>query len=160
MQIAENRVVTLNYTLKDNEGNIIDSADDGSFAYLHGAANIIPGLEHALQGKSAGEELSVTIEPEQGYGERNENMTQVVPRKMFETDDEIKIGMQFHAESPDGQPMTVTVIDVNDDEVTIDGNHPLAGTVLNFDLQILDIREATAEEQEHGHVHGAGSHQH
>ncbi len=160
MQIAENRVVTLNYTLKDNEGNIIDSADDGSFAYLHGAANIIPGLEHALQGKSAGEELSVTIEPEQGYGERNENMTQVVPRKMFETDDEIKIGMQFHAESPDGQPMTVTVIDVNDDEVTIDGNHPLAGTVLNFDLQILDIREATAEEQEHGHVHGAGGHQH
>ncbi len=160
MQIAENRVVTLNYTLKDNEGNIIDSADDGSFAYLHGAANIIPGLEHALQGKSAGEELSVTIEPEQGYGERNENMTQVVPRKMFETDDEIKIGMQFHAESPDGQPMTVTVIGVNDDEVTIDGNHPLAGTVLNFDLQILDIREATAEEQEHGHVHGAGGHQH
>lgn len=160
MQIAENRVITLNYTLKDNEGNIIDSADDGSFAYLHGAANIIPGLEHALLGKSAGDELSVTVEPAQGYGERNDSMTQVVPRKMFETDDEIQVGMQFHAESPDGQPMAVTVIKVDDDEVTIDGNHPLAGTVLNFDVKVLDIREATAEEQEHGHAHGEGGHKH
>ncbi len=160
MQIAENRVITLNYILKDDEGNIIDSAEDGSFAYLHGAANIIPGLEHALQGKSAGDELSVAIKPEQGYGERNEDMTQVVPRNMFDTDEEIKVGMQFHAESPDGQPLSVTVVNVSDSEVTIDGNHPLAGVNLNFDVKILEIREATEEELEHGHAHGAGGHPH
>ena len=160
MQIAENRVITLNYILKDDEGNIIDSAEDGSFAYLHGAANIIPGLEHALQGKSAGDELSVAIKPEQGYGERNEDMTQVVPRNMFDTDEEIKVGMQFHAESPDGQPLSVTVVNVSDSEVTIDGNHPLAGVNLNFDVKILEIREATEEELEHGHAHGADGHDH
>jgi len=160
MQIEDKRVATLNYILKDDEGNIIDSAEDGSFAYLHGAANIIPGLEHALLGKSAGDELSISIEPEQGYGERNENMTQVVPRDMFDTDEEIKVGMQFHAESPDGQPLSVTVINISDSEVTVDGNHPLAGVNLNFEVKILDIREATEEELEHGHVHGAGGHQH
>jgi len=160
MQIEDNRVATLNYTLKDDEGNIIDQAEDGSFVYLHGAANIIPGLEHALLGKSAGDELSVSIEPAQGYGERNENMTQTVPRNMFDTDDKIEVGMQFHAESPEGQPISVTVTAVNDDEVTIDGNHPLAGVNLNFDIKVLDIREATAEELEHGHVHGPGGHQH
>ncbi len=160
MQIVENRVITLNYILKDDEGNIIDSAEDGSFAYLHGAANIIPGLEHALLGKSAGDELSIAIEPNQGYGERNEDMSQVVPRDMFDTDEEIKIGMQFHAESPDGQPLSVTVTDISDKEVTVDGNHPLAGVNLNFEVKILDIREATEEELEHGHVHGAGGHDH
>lgn len=160
MQIAGNRVITLNYILKDDEGNIIDSAEDGSFAYLHGAANIIPGLEHALLGKSAGDKLSVAIEPEQGYGERNEDMTQVVPRNMFDTDEEIKVGMQFHAESPDGQPLSVTVTDISDSEVTVDGNHPLAGVNLNFYVKILEIREATEEEREHGHVHGAGGHPH
>jgi len=160
MQIEDNRVATLNYILKDDEGNIIDSAEDGSFAYLHGAANIIPGLEHALLGKSAGDELSIAIEPDQGYGERNADMTQVVPRDMFDTDEEIKIGMQFHAESPDGQPLSVTVTDISDKEVTVDGNHPLAGVNLNFEVKILDIREATEEEQEHGHVHGAGGHDH
>ena len=160
MQIADNRVITLNYTLKDDQGNIIDSSQDGSFAYLHGAANIIPGLESALLGKSAGDAFSVTIEPAQGYGERNEAMTQVVPRNMFETDAQIEVGMQFHAESPDGQPIQVTVIAVSDEDVTVDANHPLAGVNLNFDITVLDIREATAEEIEHGHVHGAGGHPH
>ncbi len=160
MQIADNRVITLNYTLKDDQGNIIDSSQDGSFAYLHGAANIIPGLESALLGKSAGDAFSVTIEPAQGYGERNEAMTQVVPRNMFETDAQIEVGMQFHAESPDGHPIQVTVVAVSDEDVTVDANHPLAGVNLNFDITVLDIREATAEEIEHGHVHGAGGHQH
>lgn len=160
MQIADNRVITLNYTLKDDQGNIIDSSQDGSFAYLHGAANIIPGLESALLGKSAGDAFSVTIEPAQGYGERNEAMTQVVPRNMFETDAQIEVGMQFHAESPDGHPIQVTVVAVSDEGVTVDANHPLAGVNLNFDITVLDIREATAEEIEHGHVHGAGGHQH
>ncbi len=160
MQIEDNRVATLNYILKDDEGNIIDSAEDGSFAYLHGAANIIPGLEHALLGKSAGDEFSIAIKPEQGYGERNEDMTQVVPRNMFDTDEDIKVGMQFHAESPDGQPLSVTVTNVSDSEVTVDGNHPLAGVNLNFEIKILEIREATEEELEHGHAHGVGGHNH
>ncbi len=160
MQIEDNRVAALNYILKDDEGNIIDSAEDGSFAYLHGAANIIPGLEHALLGKSAGDELSISIEPAQGYGERNEDMTQVVPHDMFDTDEDIKVGMQFHAESPDGQPLSVTVTNISDNEVTVDGNHPLAGVNLNFEVKILEIREATEEELEHGHAHAAGGHQH
>ncbi len=160
MQIEENRVATLNYTLKDDQGNIIDSAEDGSFAYLHGAANIIPGLEQALLGKSAGDEFSIRIEPALGYGERNDNMTQVVPSEMFETDDKIEIGMQFHAESPDGQPLSVTVVKITDDEITVDGNHPLAGTNLNFDVKVLEIREASQEELEHGHVHAPGGHSH
>ncbi len=160
MQIEENRVATLNYILKDDQDNIIDSAEDGSFAYLHGAANIIPGLEQALQGKSAGDEFSISIEPAQGYGERNDSMTQVVPRDMFESDEEIEVGMQFHAEAPDGQPLPVTVIKVTDEEITVDGNHPLAGVNLNFEIKVVEIREASKEELEHGHVHGAGGHQH
>ncbi|HEB56901.1 MAG TPA: peptidylprolyl isomerase [Gammaproteobacteria bacterium] len=160
MQIEENRVATLNYILKDDQGNVIDSAEDGSFAYLHGAANIIPGLEQALLGKSAGDEFSISIEPAQGYGERNDNMTQVVPRNMFESDEEIEIGMQFHAEGPDGNPLAVTVTQVTDDEITVDGNHPLAGVNLNFEIKVVEIREASKEELEHGHVHGAGGHPH
>ncbi len=160
MQIEENRVATLNYILKDDQGKVIDSAEDGNFAYLHGAANIIPGLEQALLGKSAGDAFSIRIEPAQGYGERNDSMTQVVPRDMFESDEKIEIGMQFHAESPDGQPLAVTIIKLTDDKITVDGNHPLAGTNLNFEVQVLEIREATEEELEHGHVHAAGGHAH
>ncbi|MCW9025417.1 MAG: peptidylprolyl isomerase [Gammaproteobacteria bacterium] len=160
MQITEKMVVTLNYTLKDDDGNVIDSAQDGSFTYLHGAANIIPGLENALIGKGEGDSLSVTIEPEEGYGERNDSMTQVVSRDLFEGDEEITVGMQFHAESPDGQPMTVSVAHIEGDDVTIDGNHPLAGVRLNFDVNVVGIREASAEEMEHGHVHGPDGHHH
>lgn len=160
MLIAENSVVTLNYTLKDDDGNIIDSAEDGSFAYLHGAANIIPGLENALSGKQEGDSLSVTIEPAEGYGERNDNLTQVVSRDLFEGDNEIAVGMQFHAESPDGQPITVTIAHIEGNDITIDGNHPLAGVRLNFDVNVVSIREASTEEIEHGHVHGPGGHHH
>ena len=160
MQITEKMVVTLNYTLKDDDGNVIDSAQDGSFAYLHGAANIIPGLENALTGKTEGDSLSVTIEPAEGYGERNDNMTQVVSRDLFEGDNEIAVGMQFHAESPEGHPITVTVAKIEGDDITIDGNHPLAGVRLNFDVSVVGVREASTEEIDHGHVHGPGGHHH
>lgn len=160
MRIEENRVATLNYTLKDDQGKVLDSAEDGGFAYLHGAANIVPGLEQALQGKSTGDEFSIRIEPAQGYGERDESMTQVVSRDMFDSDEKIKVGMQFHAESPDGQALAVTVIKISDNEIIVDGNHPLAGVQLNFEIKVLEIREASKVELEHGHVHAPGGHAH
>jgi FKBP-type peptidyl-prolyl cis-trans isomerase SlyD len=160
MTIAENKVVTLHYTLTDKEGTVIDKSDDGSFLYLHGASNIIPGLENALTGKKSGEELKVTVEPEDGYGVRDDARLESVPREMFPEDTEIEAGMQFHAEGPEGQMITVTVAGVEEDTVTIDGNHPLAGVQLNFDVKVVDVRDASAEELEHGHVHGPGGHHH
>ncbi|MGB5474119.1 MAG: peptidylprolyl isomerase [Gammaproteobacteria bacterium] len=160
MQIANNRVISIAYTLKDNDDNIIDQSDDGSFCYLHGASNIIPGLEDALTGKTAGEELSVSIPPEQGYGVREAERVQSVPREMFPADQEIQPGMQFHAQGPDGQAIVVMIAKVEDDTITVDGNHPLAGVQLNFDVRVIDIREATPEELEHGHVHGPDGHHH
>ena len=160
MKIAEKHVVTLNYTLKDNEDNIIDKSEDGSFCYLHGASNIIPGLENALTGKASGDELSVSVAPEEGYGPRDDARIQEVPRDAFPPDQSIEPGMQFNAEGPDGQAVMVTIAKVEGDSVTVDGNHPLAGVTLNFDVTIADIREASAEELEHGHVHGPGGHHH
>ena len=160
MQIEAQKVVTLNYTLTDNEGNLIDESKDGSFAYLHGASNIIPGLENALVGKTAGEALSVAVEPAEGYGDRDPEKTQSVPRNMFPEDTDIDVGMQFHAQGPNGETMVVTVAAVEDDSITVDGNHPLAGVALNFAVEIMDVREASAEELDHGHVHGANGHDH
>lgn len=160
MQIQPNSVVTLHYTLKDNDGNIIDQSDDGSFLYLHGAMNIIPGLENALSGKSAGDEISVKVSPEEGYGEKDPARIQEVPKEMFDNADEIQVGVQFHAQSPDGNAVVVTVVEVKDEAVVIDGNHALAGMDLNFDVKVVDVREASEEEISHGHVHGEHGHQH
>ena len=160
MQIEQNSVVTLHYTLKDNDGNIIDQSDDGSFLYLHGAMNIIPGLENALSGKSAGDEISVKVSPEEGYGEQDPQRIQEVPKEMFDNAAEIKPGVQFHAQGPDGNAVVVTVVEVKDEAVVIDGNHALAGMDLNFEVKVVDVREASAEEIEHGHVHGPGGHHH
>ncbi len=153
MQIENNKVATLHYTLKDNEGNILDQSEDGSFVYLHGALNIIPGLETALTGKTAGEELNVKVSPDDGYGVRSEEHMQEVPKEMFESDADIQVGMQFHAQGPDGQALMVTVAEIKDEAIVVDGNHPLAGMELNFDVKIIEVREASDEEMEHGHVH-------
>lgn len=160
MTIAQNKVVTLHYTLTDDAGTVIDKSDDGSFLYLHGASNIIPGLENALTGKTTGDELKVTVKPEEAYGVRDDARLESVPREMFPEDTEIEAGMQFHAEDPEGQTITVSVVDVTDDTVTVDGNHPLAGVQLNFDVKIVEVRDASAEEMEHGHVHGPHGHHH
>lgn len=160
MQIDSNSVVTLHYTLKDNDGAVIDQSEDGSFLYLHGAMNIIPGLENALTGKAAGDEFSVTIAPEEGYGAKDPERIQEVPKEMFEGNDEIQVGVQFHAQGPDGQAVVVTVIEVKDDVVVIDGNHALAGVDLNFDVKIVEVRAASEEEISHGHVHGPHGHDH
>lgn len=160
MQIDKNSVVTLAYTLTDNDKKVIDKSDDGSFCYLHGASNIIPGLENALTGKAAGDELTVTVQPEDGYGERNDEHMQEVGRDMFPADQELEEGMQFSAEGPDGQSLMLSITKIDGDKITVDGNHPLAGVVLNFDVKIMDIRTATSEELDHGHVHGPEGHAH
>ncbi len=160
MQIGDQKVVTLHYTLTDNDGRVIDKSEDGSFAYLHGASNIIPGLEDALTGKSAGEEMSVSVSPEQAYGLRDESMLQQVPKNMFEDASQIAVGTQFHAQGPNGETLVVTVMEVEDEHVVVDGNHPLAGVELNFDVKIIDVRDASEEEVQHGHVHGPGGHHH
>ena len=160
MLIAKHKVVILDYTLTDNDGNVLDQSQDGQFAYLHGAHNIIPGLETALNGKQSGDELKVSVSPDQGYGQRNDALTQVVPKAAFEGSDDIEVGQQFHAQTPEGRYVMITVTDIEGDQVTIDGNHPLAGVDLNFDVKVLEVRDATDEEVTHGHVHGPGGHHH
>ncbi|HED16085.1 MAG TPA: peptidylprolyl isomerase [Gammaproteobacteria bacterium] len=160
MEITDNKVVTLDYTLKDDAGKIIDQSENAEFVYLHGARNIIPGLENALAGKTAGIELDVTVAPADGYGERDESMLQVVSKDMFESADQITVGQQFHAQGPDEEVVTITVMEINDDQITIDGNHPLAGVQLSFAVSIIDVRDASDEEMEHGHAHGPDGHHH
>ena len=160
MKIEANKVVSIDYTLKDDDGNIVDSSSGSEpLVYLHGANNIIPGLESELNGKSIGEQISVRVPPEQAYGVRDDAKQQEVPRAMF-GDEEIKVGAQYHAAGPDGNHLTVTVVDVTNEDVTVDANHPLAGYHLNFDVKVVDVRDATAEELDHGHVHGPGGHHH
>jgi FKBP-type peptidyl-prolyl cis-trans isomerase SlyD len=160
MTIAENKVVTIEYTLKNDEGEVLDTSEGREpLVYLHGAQSIIPGLENALTGKVVGDSLTVRITPEDAYGARDDSMKQEVPREMFGEED-VEVGMQYHAQGPEGDMIVVTVIDANDTHVTVDGNHPLAGIHLNFDVAVKDIRDASAEELEHGHVHGEGGHHH
>jgi len=155
MKITADKVPTLNYTLKDNEGVIIDESNDASFVYLHGHSNIIPGLETALDGKSKGDSFSLVIEPKDAYGEYNPDITQVINRQAF-GDEKIEVGMQFHAEADNGHPVLITISEINGDDVTIDGNPPLAGVTLNYDVEVMDVRDATAEEISHGHIHAHG----
>lgn len=160
MQIANDVVALIEYTLTDDQGNVIDSSVGGEpLAYLHGAGNIIPGLESALEGKKVGDSLKVSVAPAEGYGEKDDSLLQVVPRSMFRGVDQIEVGMQFHAQTDYGMQV-ITVAKVEGDNVTVDGNHPLAGQNLNFDVKVVEVRAASAEELEHGHVHGAGGHHH
>ncbi len=159
MTITENKVVVLDYTLTDDNDQILDQSSDGQFAYLHGASNIIPGLENALADKKVGDNVKVKINPEEGYGQRDDKLIQDVSINMFESADQVKVGQQFHAQGEDGHAILITVTKVEDDTVTIDGNHPLAGENLNFDVTIVDIREATQDEISHGHAHH-GDHHH
>ena len=156
MQIGAKKVVTIDYTLKDNDGETIDESKNGEFSYLHGASNIIPGLENALSDKKAGENVSASIEPKDGYGEKEPSMVQVVPMDMFDAADQVIVGQSFHAEGDDGQDIMITVTKVDGDQVTIDGNHALAGVHLNFEVNIVEVRDATEQELEHGHVHNHG----
>lgn len=155
MIIAANKVVKMHYSVMDNDKNSIDNSFDGEpLIFIVGTGYLIQGLEDALQGKEAGDTLSVTVPPEQGYGERHDELMQAVPKSMFEGM-EIEVGMQFRASTDDGD-QSVMIIDIQKDEVIVDGNNPLAGITLNFDVEILEVRDATPDELAHGHVHGAG----
>ncbi|WP_213875252.1 peptidylprolyl isomerase [Pseudomonas sp. dw_358] len=161
MPIAANKAVSIDYTLTNDIGEVIDSSSGGApLVYLQGAGNIIPGLEKALEGKNVGDELTVTVEPEDAYGEYSAELVSTLSRSMFEGVDELEVGMQFHASAPDGQMQIVTIRDLDGDDVTVDGNHPLAGQKLTFQVKIVDVRDASQEEIAHGHVHGEGGHHH
>lgn len=158
--IADQKVVSLNFTVKDGEEQIIDSSEGGApLVYLHGQKNIIPGLEAALEGKAIGDEFDVTIEPEEGYGEYNEEILQVMPKEAFQGVETIEPGMVFTAQTQNG-PVQLAVTKIEGEEVTVDPNHPLAGKTLNFTGSVIEVRDATEEELAHGHVHGEGGHQH
>lgn len=160
MNISNNCVASFHYTLTDSTGKVLDSSEGQEpLSYLHGAGNIIPGLEKALVGKAVGDKLNVSVVAAEAYGERDDAMVQQLDSSMFSGIDQIEVGMEFHAETEHGLQV-VTVTGVEGDQVTIDGNHPLAGVDLNFDVEVTDVREATEDEIAHGHAHGAGGHHH
>lgn len=156
MPITRNSVVAFAYTLTDDSGEVIDSADtQNPLAYLHGHSQLIPGMENALSGRDVGDSFSIVLPPEEAYGVYDENLAGAVPRSAFEGVDTVEVGMQFQMEFPGGLKV-VTVTDVNPQHVTVDGNHPLAGETLHFDIEVVSIRPATKDEIEHRHAHGPG----
>lgn len=160
MQITKDAVVLIHYTLRNDAGETLDSsAGREPLAYLHGNGNLIAGLERELDGKAAGARLSVRIAPADGYGEYDKSLVQRIPRRTLKGIGNLRVGMQLQAQSPQG-PQAMTVTHIAGDMVTIDGNHPLAGQDLHFDVEITEVRAATAEELAHGHVHGPGGHEH
>ena len=160
MPIAQNSVVSIHYTLKDDGGETIDSSAGGdALTYLHGHGNLVAGLERALDGKNAGDKLHVKVEPADGYGEYDKALVQKIPRRTLKGISNLKVGMRLHAQTEHGA-RAVTVTQILGDLVTLDANHPLAGQALNFDIEVTEVRDATEEELEHGHVHGPGGHHH
>ena len=161
MTIENNKVASIDYTLANDAGETIDtSIGKEPLNYIQGHQNIIPGLEKALEGKSAGDKLTVTVPPEEAYGKSDPASIQTVAKDVFQGVDNIDVGMQFQAQGEGGQPIIVSVTKVDGDQVTIDGNHPLADQILTFDVEIKEVRDATEEELSHGHVHGPDGHQH
>jgi FKBP-type peptidyl-prolyl cis-trans isomerase SlyD len=160
VEITADRVVLIHYTLKDDAGAVIDSSSGGEpLAYIQGHGNLVAGLEKALEGKKDGDSVAVSVAPADGYGKHDSALIQRVPKRSLQGSGEIKKGMQFQGQTPDGMRV-FTVTAVMGDMITLDGNHPLADQTLHFDVDIVSVREATAEELEHGHVHGAGGHHH
>lgn len=159
MPIAARTVASFHYTLTNTKGEVLDSSRGGQpLHYLHGAGNLIPGMENALAGKSPGDKFQAVVPPEEGYGVIQANMIQIVPMSAF-GGAKVEEGMRFQADSDHG-PMRVRVSKVEGDQVTVDGNHELAGETLHFDIEVISVRDATLEEITHGHVHGPGGHHH
>ncbi len=154
MKITDNCVVTMHYTLTDDEGQTIDSSQGGEpLPYLHGGNNIVTGLENALTDQEAGAKLNVAVQPEDGYGPLVPEAIQTIPLDAFGDAEDIQPGMQFQAQGPEGQVQVITIKEVTEEGILVDGNHPLAGKVLNFEVEVMEVREATAEELDHGHPH-------
>ena len=160
MIVEKDKAVSFHYTLKNAEGEQMEtSREKDPMSYLHGANNIIAGLEKALEGHAVNDEFSVTVDPEDAYGVRNESNVQRVPLKRLKGIGKVSVGQVLNLQTNNGQ-VQVTVLKVGRFNVDVDGNHPLAGKQLTFDVEIMDIREASEEELEHRHVHGPGGHQH
>ncbi len=161
LKINHDHVVTIHYTLTNSQGEVLDSSEGGGpLTYLHGAGNIIPGLEEALSGKISGDSFKASIQPEQGYGPHYPQLVQILPRSAFGDTQSLEVGMEFTAQGADGELRRVGISAINGDQITIDGNHPLAGEVLHFNVTVENVRAATTEEKDHGHVHGPGGHHH
>jgi FKBP-type peptidyl-prolyl cis-trans isomerase SlyD len=159
--IADGQVVVLQYTLRADDGEVLDaSTPDDPMAYLHGADNIVPGLEQALTGKAVGFKGKITVAPADGYGEREDEEPDVIPRNAFPPDMEIEAGMTFMAEGPNEEHAPIWVVAVEGDKVFVDSQHPLAGKTLHFDVEVLAVRSATKDELAHGHPHGPDGHAH
>jgi FKBP-type peptidyl-prolyl cis-trans isomerase SlyD len=159
MEIGAKKAVTFHYSLKDDDGNVLDSSDGRQpLTYLHGEGNIVPGLEKALDGKKPGDEVKATVPPAEGYGERNEENILNVPRRRL-PEGKLEPGMSLHMRTDQGQVLA-TILGIKGDYVRIDANHPLAGKTLHFDVKVREVRAATAEEIEHGHAHGPEGHEH
>ena len=160
MSITQDQVVSIHYVLRDDAGEIIDRSAEGEpLSYLHGHGQLIPGLERELTGRTAGDRLQVKIPPAEGYGEYDRELVQRVPRRALKGIGEVRVGMRLQAQTPQG-PRVVTATQAGGDLVTLDGNHPLAGKTLHFEVEIAAVRAATEEELAHGHVHGPGGHHH
>jgi len=160
LQISDKSVATFHYTLRDDSGEELETSRGGEpTAYLHGADNIIKGLEKAMEGKASGDVFSASVGPEDGYGERQPDRQQRVPVKHLIFKGKLKPGMAVQLNTSQGA-VPVTVIKAGRHSADIDTNHPMAGRTLTFDVEVLDVREASAEELAHGHAHGPGGHQH
>jgi FKBP-type peptidyl-prolyl cis-trans isomerase SlyD len=160
MSISQDQVVSIHYTLRDEAGGIIDSSPAGEpLAYLHGHGNLVPGLERELAGRSVGDKLNVTLSPADGYGEHDPKLVQQVPRRALKGIGNLRVGMRLSASSG-GSAQAVTVTRIAADLVTLDGNHPLAGKKLHFEVEVAGVRAATEAELSHGHVHGPDGHDH
>jgi FKBP-type peptidyl-prolyl cis-trans isomerase SlyD len=159
MQIAQDTVVSIDYTLTNDAGDVLDtSKGDEPLSYIQGKGQIIPGLETALAGRSAGDSFQIRIPAEQAYGAHDPELVQQARRAQF-GGEEPEVGMQVQSEGPDGRE-TLTIVAVEGDLVTLDANHPLAGVPLTFDVTVVGVRAATKQELQHGHVHGSGGHDH
>ncbi|MCB5225506.1 peptidylprolyl isomerase [Alishewanella sp. 16-MA] len=158
MTISQDKVVAIHYTVTDTAGNQLDSSAGGEpLVFLFGHGALIPGLEQALIGKNSGDKFTSSIAAADAYGERHDQLVQSVPKNMFEGMD-VEVGMRFRASGPDGREQPVIIVDVTEEEVVVDGNHPLAGIELSFDVEVVLVRDATEEELAHGHVHGLDGH--
>lgn len=163
MTIQKDKVVTMHYHLTNtDDGQVLDSSRGSDpLTYLHGTGSLIPGLEQELSGLDVGATKTVQVAAADAYGEYDDNMVQTLPREEFAGIDNLEVGMRLQAQDQNGNTFSVHVRQIGGNHVVIDGNHPLAGMPLTFEIEIVAVRDATAEELQHGHAHGEeGNHHH